>query len=145
MFKKETEYALRGLVYIQLQNHKNRNPGIAEIALEIETPQHYMAKILQRLVHFGFIESIKGKNGGYSFSSQKPDLTLKKVIVTIEGDSLFDGCGFGLKHCDENNPCPLHFSYTPIREAINKLANKETIQSLAGKNSTQLDFVLNRK
>jgi Rrf2 family protein len=145
VFKKETEYALRGLVYIQLQNQSNRNPGIAEIAFEIDTPPHYMAKILQRLVRFGFIESIKGKNGGYAFNPGRLDLTLKEVIVTIEGDSLFSGCGFGLKHCDENNPCPLHFSYAPIREAINTLVNKETIQSLAGKNSDQLNFVLNRK
>ncbi len=145
MFKKETEYALRGLVYIKMQNQNGRSPGIAEISTEIETPQHYMAKILQRLVRMGFIQSIKGKNGGYSFNPEKPELTLKEVIVSIEGEELFKGCGFGLKHCDEENPCPLHFSYAPIRDAINKLVEEETIQSLAGKNSTQLDFVLSRK
>ncbi|WP_346863118.1 Rrf2 family transcriptional regulator [uncultured Draconibacterium sp.] len=145
MFKKETEYALRGLVYIRIQNLNGRSPGISEISTEIETPQHYMAKILQRLVRMGFIQSIKGKNGGYSFNSQKPDLTLKEVIVSIEGDELFEGCGFGLKHCDEENPCPLHFSYAPIRDALNKLVNEETIQSLAGKNTSELDFVLSRK
>lgn len=145
MFKKETEYALRGLVYIKVQNQDGRNPGIAEISTEIETPQHYMAKILQRLVRMGFIQSIKGKNGGYSFNPEKPDLALKEVIVSIEGDELFDGCGFGLKHCDEDNPCPLHFSYAPIRDALNKLVNEETIQSLAGKNTSELEFVLSRK
>lgn len=145
MFKKETEYALRGLVYIKIQNQNGRSPGISEISTEIETPQHYMAKILQRLVRMGFIQSIKGKNGGYSFNTEKPDLSLKEVIVSIEGDKLFEGCGFGLKHCDEKNPCPLHFSYAPIRDAINKLVDEETIQSLAGKNPKELDFVLNRK
>ena len=145
VFKKETEYALRGLVYIKLQNLNDKNPGIAEISSEIETPPHYMAKILQRLVRQGFIQSIKGKNGGYSFNSDKPDLTLKQVIASIQGDELFTGCGFGLKHCDENNPCPLHFTYAPIRDALNKLVSEETIQSLAGKNSNELDIILNRK
>lgn len=145
MFKKETEYALRGLVYINMQNQNGRSPGISEISTEIETPPHYMAKILQRLVRMGFIQSIKGKNGGYSFNTEKPDLSLKEVIVSIQGDELFEGCGFGLKHCDEENPCPLHFSYAPIRDAINKLVDEETIQSLAGKNSSKLDFVLSRK
>ena len=55
MFKKETEYALRALVYIQFQNLKNRRPGIAEIASEIETPQSFTAKILQRLVKQCFV------------------------------------------------------------------------------------------
>ncbi len=145
MFKKETEYALRGLVYIKIQNQKEHSPGISEISTEIETPPHYMAKILQRLVRMGFIQSIKGKNGGYSFNTEKPDLTLKEVIVSIEGEELFEGCGFGLKHCDEQNPCPLHFSYAPIRDALNRLVNDETIQSLAGNNSSALDIVLSRK
>lgn len=131
MFKKETEYALRALVYIQLQNSKDRRPGIAEIASEIETPQSFTAKILQRLLKQGFVESMKGINGGFFFNPSKEDLPLKKVIVSIEGDSLFRGCGFGLKHCDENNPCPLHYSYAPIRDAIEKLVNEESIQSLA--------------
>lgn len=133
MFKKETEYALRALVYIQLQNYKERRPGIAEIATEIETPQSFTAKILQRLVKQGFVESLKGINGGFFFDAAKDELPLKKVIVSIEGDSLFNGCGFGLKHCDENNPCPLHFSYAPIRDAINNLVSDRTIQELAQK------------
>ena len=144
VFKKETEYALRALVYIQLQNSKERRPGIAEIATEIETPQSFTAKILQRLVKQGFVESMKGINGGFFFNSAKENLPLKKVIVSIEGDSLFSGCGFGLKHCDENNPCPLHYSYAPIREAINKLVSDETIQSLANKYNADDKMILSR-
>lgn len=131
MFKKETEYALRALVYIQLQNSKKRRPGIAEIASEIETPQSFTAKILQRMVKQGFVESMKGINGGFFFDPEKEDLPLKRLIVSIEGDSLFNGCGFGLKHCDEKNPCPLHYSYAPIRDAIDRLVTEESIQSLA--------------
>ena len=57
MFNKETEYALRSLVYIQYCNYKDHNPGIAEIAKEIGAPPFYIAKILQRLVKIGFIHS----------------------------------------------------------------------------------------
>ncbi len=145
MFKKETEYALRGLVYIQLQNLNNHKPSIAEIAEEIVTPPHFMAKILQRMVRLGFLESTKGKNGGYVLPSENGELTLKTVISSIEGNSLFEGCGFGLKHCDENNPCPLHNSYAPIRDAINKLVNEETIQSLAGGDKEAINIILSRK
>ena len=144
MFKKETEHALRALVYIQLQNTKGRRPGIAEIATEIETPQSFTAKILKRLVKQGFVESLKGINGGFFFNPEKEDLPLKKVIVSIEGESLFSGCGFGLKHCDENNPCPLHFSYAPIRDAINNLVTDETIQSLANKYNADDKMILSR-
>lgn len=143
MFKKETEYALRALVYIQLQNQSSRKPGISEIASEIETPPSFTAKILQRMVRLGFVHSSKGKNGGYFFDPEKSELQLYNVIVAIEGESLFTGCGFGLKRCDENNPCPLHHSYAPIRNAINTLVQNETIQSLASGNSN-IEFVFSR-
>lgn len=133
MFNKETEYALRGLVYIKLQNSKERRPGTAEVAKEIEAPPYYTAKILQKLVRLGFIGSLKGIGGGFYFDNDKPELPLKDLIKAIEGDSSFSGCGFGLKKCNENNPCPLHERYAPIRNSINKLISEETIQSLAEK------------
>ncbi|MHC1773980.1 MAG: Rrf2 family transcriptional regulator [Lentimicrobium sp.] len=131
MFNKETEYAIRGLVYIQLQNSEGKRPGIAEIAEQIDAPHFYTAKILQRLVRQGFIESQKGKGGGFYFDPKKPDVSLKQLIVASQGENLFSGCGFGLKQCDENNPCPLHDKYAVIRDALNKLVLEETVQSLS--------------
>ena len=139
MFNKETEYALRGLVYIQLQNLNGRRPGIAEIAKEIEAPQFFTAKILQRLVRQGFVQSLKGKGGGFYFEKDKPGLPLKSLIIETEGDEVLSGCGFGLKQCNAGNPCPLHNQYAPIRDAINKLVSTETIQSLAQKYTSKLE------
>jgi Rrf2 family protein len=133
MFNKETEYALRGLVYIQALNFEGRRPGIAEVAEQIDAPHFYTAKILQRMVRQGFIESQKGKGGGFYFDTKKPDLSLRQLIIAIQGDSIFNGCGFGLKQCDEDNPCPLHEKFAGIRTALNQLVTEENIQSLAKK------------
>lgn len=133
MFNKETEYALRGLVYIQLQNLKKRRPGTSEIAKEIEAPPFYTAKILQRLVKAGFLESLKGKGGGFFFNPDVPELPLIKLIAATEGEKSFSGCGFGLKKCDGVNPCPFHEKYAAVRESINKMISEETVQSLAWK------------
>jgi len=138
MFNKETEYALRGLVYIQMQNHGGRRPGIAEIAKEIEAPPFYTAKILHRMVKSGFVASLKGKGGGFYFEKDKPEIPIRELIVVTEGNKSFSGCGFGLKHCDENNPCPIHEQYASIRESIYTLVSTETIQSLARKYALKL-------
>lgn len=141
MFNKETEYALRGLIYIKLQNIKNHRPGTAEVSKEIEAPPFFIAKILQRMVRTGFLESIKGKNGGFYFDPEKPDLPLKTLISSTEGDRSFTGCGIGMKNCNENDPCPLHEKYAPIREAINSMISGETVQSLAQKlHKKEIDF-----
>ncbi len=133
MFSKETEYALRSLVYIQTQNQRGKTPGVVEISKEIDSPQFFTAKILHRLVKMKFIQSNKGKNGGFYFDPESPELPLRQFIIAIEGEKLFEGCGFGLKHCDEANPCPLHEHYAPIRDALNRLTTEQTIQSLANR------------
>jgi Rrf2 family protein len=133
MFNKETEYALRALVYIQAENNRGRRAGIARIAREIDAPQFFTAKILQRLVRQGFVGSIKGRGGGFFFDAEQSPVPIRDVIVAVEGGSILTGCAFGLKFCDENNPCPLHKRYAPIREAMNRLVSDETVQSLAAR------------
>lgn len=133
MFNKETEYALRGLVYIQVQNARDHIPGITEIAREIETPQFYMAKILQRLTKQGLVQSSKGRGGGFYFDKNKPELSLMEVIQFTEGTDLFNSCAFGLKKCSDTNPCPMHERYALIREGIRQMVTEESIQSFAAK------------
>lgn len=133
MFNKETEYGLRSLVYVQVQNDMGRRPGIAEIAREIEAPPFFTAKILQRLARNGLVSSQKGRGGGFFFRKGIADLPIRDVITVLEGDEVLTGCAFGLKSCDESNPCPLHSKYAPVRQQINDLVAEETVQSLARK------------
>jgi Rrf2 family protein len=134
MFSKETEYALRALVYIQVQNHEGKRPGTDETAREIGSPYFFTAKILQRLVRHGLIKSLKGKGGGFYFDKDKPDLKIKELISITESKRDFACCGFGLGQCNAGNPCPLHDRYVPIRDAFENLVSNETIQSLAKTN-----------
>jgi len=138
MFNKETEYALRGLVYIQTQNLLRKRPGIDEISRETEAPRFFIAKILHRLVRNGFLMSIKGKGGGFYIDQGKPDLTLLEIVNLTEGGSWVDNCAFGLKNCDKEQPCPLHAQYAPIRKALLELITTETIQSMAKKYQEKL-------
>jgi len=144
MFNKETEYALRGLVYVQVQQMKGFKPGIIEIAKEIDAPLFYTGKIMQRLVKMGFLLSTKGKGGGFYFDPAKPDLPLKTVIKAIEGPKAYSGCGFGLKSCSDDQHCSLHDQYAPIREAINTLVSENSVQSLAHDFNNCDDILLKR-
>ncbi len=145
MFNKETEYALRGLVYVQIQQLKGLKPGIIEIAKEIDAPLFYTGKIMQRLVKMGFLFSTKGKGGGFYFDLTRKDLLLKTVIQAIEGEKAYSGCGFGLKSCSEEQPCSLHEQYAPIRDSINKLVSQNSVQSLARDYQNGDDILLKRE
>lgn len=132
MLSKGTEYAIRALVYIQLQNRVDRRPGVEEIGKEIDAPVAYSAKILQTLTKRGLLLSMKGRGGGFFFQDGAT-LTLYDVIVAMEGDLFFTKCGFGLKDCCHDNPCPLHDQYLSIRGGFYQIVKSETIQGLADK------------
>jgi Rrf2 family protein len=143
MLAKGTEYALRALVYIQLQNWNDHRPGVSEIAKEIEAPEAYSGKILQMLTKHRLLHSMRGRGGGFFFEDNQNDLTLYEVIHVMEGDNCFHKCGFGLKDCSDDNPCPLHNHYVTVRDGFYDIVRKETIQSLA-KRIHQGNAVLNR-
>lgn len=133
MLAKGTEYAIRALVYVQLQNWLNRRPGVVEIAREIEAPEAYSAKILQTLSKHHLLESMKGRGGGFFYDKNVSNITIYDVIHVMEGDGCFHKCGFGLKNCNSDNPCPLHEEYIVVREGFFTIAKSETIQSLSQK------------
>jgi Rrf2 family protein len=131
MLAKGTEYAIRAMVYVQLKNWEQKRPGLGEIAQEIEAPPAYSAKILQTLTRHQLLESMKGRGGGFFFSDNQSNLTLYDVIHVMEGDALFQKCGFGLKNCNDANPCPLHDKYKQVRDGFYEIVKTETIKSLA--------------
>lgn len=121
------------MVFIQLQNWKNLRPGVTEIAKEIEAPAAFTAKILHTLTTRRLLQSMKGRGGGFFFPDFQSNLSLYDLIMVMEGDSLFTRCGFGLKHCNDAHPCPVHKEYAVIRDSLLKLARSESVASLAEK------------
>ena len=133
MLGKTTEYAIRALVYIYLQNGEGKRPGFREISKMIDSPEQFTAKVLQNLTRAEIVSSMKGRGGGYYFEDLSVPLTLYEVIETVEGNESFLKCGFGLNHCDAGNPCPMHDGYSKVRDNFYKFTNEQTIQSLAQK------------
>lgn len=118
LFSKTCEYALRAVFFIAHRTENGGKVGIKEIAEGIDSPEYFLAKILQDLSRKGIIQSTKGPNGGFyidEFSRRKP---LSDVVNAIDGNGIFTGCGLGLKFCSEINPCPLHNQFKEIRNQI---------------------------
>lgn len=133
MLSKTSEYAIRALVYVYIQNQEGKRPGYKEIAKEIDSPEQFTAKVLQNLARAELVSSMKGRGGGFFFVDTLVPVALYEVIRVIEGEKFFSKCGFGLKQCDCETPCPMHEDYSPVREGYYQLAKNSTIQSLAGK------------
>lgn len=131
MFSKACEYAIRAVIYICHQSQNGERVSLKEIANRTDSPEAFMAKILQKLVKNGIVSSLKGPTGGFTLDKdQQKKIRLVDIVYTIDGDSVFNGCGLGLKECTEDQPCPLHDKFKNIRNGLSKMLHQTTIHDL---------------
>lgn len=118
MFSKSCEYAIRAVLYIAQKSEGGNKINIKEIAKGIDSPEHFVAKILQNLTKRNLLQSVKGPNGGFYLDEKSRKHSLADIVKAIDGDNLFSGCGLGLKQCSEARPCPIHNQYKEIKKKI---------------------------
>jgi Rrf2 family protein len=132
LFSKTCEYAIRGVFFIANKTAGGGRVSIKEIAAAIDSPEPFLAKILQDLSRRRIIQSTKGPNGGFYLNEDSLKRPLVDIVEAVDGNGLFIGCGLGLKQCSEINPCPLHNEFKNIRNQIQHLLAKTSIGEFNG-------------
>nr|WP_297308728.1 Rrf2 family transcriptional regulator [uncultured Flavobacterium sp.] len=132
MFSKSCQYAIRAIIYISIQSKKGNKVSIKEVSNEVDSPEHFTAKILQKLSRKNFIKSTKGPKGGFYLDEEDMNLSLIDIVREIDGDQLFVGCGLGLKACSDLHPCPIHEDYKKIKMKLICMLENYKIGMLLG-------------
>jgi Rrf2 family transcriptional regulator, iron-sulfur cluster assembly transcription factor len=109
MLSKSSQYAIKALLYLSLYSHSKNKINAKEISTELDIPQHYLGKILQRLVNGNYILSFKGPKGGFYLNKNKTNTNLLEIIKTIDGKEFMSKCSLGFESCSDENPCPVHY------------------------------------
>ncbi|WP_158849662.1 RrF2 family transcriptional regulator [Algibacter sp. L1A34] len=143
MFSKSCEYGLRAVIFIAEQSSKGGKVSMGTISKEISSPPAFTAKILQQLTKSSIVKSIKGPYGGFTIEEPKMETKLSEVVSLLDGDSIYNGCGLGLKQCDENSPCPLHFKFIEIRDNLKSMLENTSLRALTNDLSLG-SFILKR-
>lgn len=142
MFSKACEYGIRAMLYVAEQSQWGNRVNIKEISKAIDSPEAFTAKVLQQLARNGIVDSLKGPSGGFSIPSDKLDqLKLSEIVMAIDGDHVFVGCGLGLPQCSNEKPCPLHNKFGIIRDDLKQMLETTTVLELAKGINNGLTFL----
>lgn len=141
MFSKTCEYAIRAVIFIAQRSKNGDKVGIKEIAKGIDSPEHFIAKILQDLSKRGLVQSVKGPNGGFYLDAASSKYSIADIVTAVDGDELFAGCGLGLKQCSETHPCPIHHEFKKIRKDIFNMLDKAKLGKFNEQLEKQLAFL----
>lgn len=127
MFSKSCEYGLRAVIFIARQSHLGIKTSMIDVSEGIDSPKAFTAKILQQLTKNNIVSSIKGPTGGFFIEPEAMHLPLSEIVKVLDGDAIYTGCGLGLKQCDEEQPCPLHFKFVAIRDELKSMLRNTTL------------------
>ncbi|HRY37019.1 MAG TPA: Rrf2 family transcriptional regulator [Candidatus Magasanikbacteria bacterium] len=119
--KKETDYALQLLKSIP--KDKKFCVSLKDVAKETGVSFLFLQKIARKLRLAGLLKAVQGVNGGYSLSRPANQISLKDIIVAIEG-----GCAVLPCYCEKNKcasaKCVLKSKMKKINEDILKILSK---------------------
>ena len=115
IYSRSSQYAIRAMTH--LTAHANGSLCRLETIAKCENiPQHFLAKIMQRLGKKRLVKSSKGIKGGFALSTPPEQTTLYIIVEAIDDVSLlFSECILGHGTCSEEQHCPLHDSWKELR------------------------------
>ncbi len=118
MLSNACQYAIRSILYLAIHSNESHKIGVKVIADELETPQPFLAKLLQQLAKKNLVSSIKGPHGGFYLTKKNNENSLWDIVTCIDGTDKFDNCFLGLAACDDKNPCPAHYIVVPFKQKL---------------------------
>jgi Rrf2 family protein len=115
---------------------------VEEIAEAQGVPENYLRRLLIELKRGGLVASQKGPSGGYMLARAPGRITMADVVGIIEGDynpvdCLDEG---GNSPCPREQPCPMRDVWREVRESVNSVLQRTTLQMLSERRRTALTF-----
>lgn len=81
---KYTDYALRVLMHLAIQEDRTEKIQIQKIADQFGIPKNHLIKVVHRLGQEGFISTVKGKGGGIFLCKAPSTISVGQVVRRLE-------------------------------------------------------------
>ncbi len=134
---KRGEYALRALIDFGIAHELGRPMlKIGELVEKERLPVKFLEQILTQLRGAGYIETKRGKRGGYFLAKPARDISLGKVIRLIDGPLAPISCvsvtAYEPCSCPDEAHCGLRMLMLEVRNAIARILDRYVLADVVG-------------
>jgi Rrf2 family protein len=134
MLSKKTKYAINALVY--LAKHQDKGPIlISEIAEHEHIPKKFLETILLDMRNAGYLNSKKGKGGGYYLIKKPAEVNLAEIIRYFDGaigllpcvtHKYYEKCD----ECEDENWCGIRHAFLEVRNRSVEMLKHDTLEQI---------------
>ncbi len=152
---KRGEYGLRALIDIGLAHELGRDLlQLNELAEGEKIPVKFLEQILIDLKQGAFLESVRGKYGGYRLARPAREIVAGQVVRYLDGPLAPIGCvsqtAYERCSCPDEVHCGLRMLMLDVRNAIANILDKYTLADVVEvtlrkmrRDNVNLPFVVN--
>ena len=136
MLSTTSQYALRALVHLAKLDSGEMVLG-RTLSSECRIPGNYLSKLMLVLRNAGYVDAVRGANGGYKLDKAAREIHVVDVVDLFEGVKSEPKCLLGENHeCTDELACSAHAKFRRMRLAYIDFLAGTTIASLS-KNGPQ--------
>jgi Rrf2 family protein len=129
---KKAEYALRAIIQLGIAGEMGR-PTVsgAELAETNRLPLKFVERILQELREANFVETTRGKFGGYGLAKPADEIRIGGIVRLMDGrlapiccasENAYQPCT-----CPDEDHCGLRMIMIDVRNAIANILDRYTV------------------
>lgn len=127
------EYALEALLDLAFL-YGEKTASLRELSQKNNISYKFLEQIMAVLKQAGFVESAKGKFGGYSLARPPKEITLGEVIRAVEGPlSPISTAAEMKKRIKQDKHPGLYFTFLEVRDAISEILDQRTLADICEK------------
>jgi len=124
------DYAVRVMIYLaglEAGARLRRD----ELAVAVDVPTHFLAKVLQSLVRARLVAAHRGSSGGFSLALPPAAISVLQVVEAVEGPIQLNFCVPGGPGCTRQGQCPGHWVWMEAQAALTHVLKNALISRLA--------------
>jgi Rrf2 family nitric oxide-sensitive transcriptional repressor len=122
-----TDNALRCLTYLAL--HPGETETVGTIARRMALSEDHLVKVVQRLAHLGYVETLRGRGGGVRLVKRPTDINIGSIVrQTEESFRLVECFDPKLNTCPIAPSCGLAPALSEALEAFLEVLDRYTLE-----------------
>ncbi|MGB7156574.1 MAG: Rrf2 family transcriptional regulator [Tepidisphaeraceae bacterium] len=127
MFRMQTDYALRTLIFLA---HKGEQASVQQIATAYGISRDHLFKVVQQLVRLGYVASRPGRGGGIRLAKDADAINCGVVVADLEGRNGLLPCVKDANYCVLQPGCALRSALMRAEDAMYGVLERLTVADL---------------